>query len=180
MVLIARIWLLLVLLRGFGLQPEPSALRLIVQDVARQPIAGVQLHIADMSEGTWAITTDAQGSAAVVHLVGASAFVRDAFYGGHPLIIEPTTPKQGLRLGLIPGRERVVTLLLDDGHLFMTPEAVFSGSDPSLAQSSLDAAVPVQTTMRDMLRAIAIVLTGLGMLAIGALLLFRIRRSRKR
>ena len=132
----------LISLMLFWTQSPNSSLTLIVRDEADQPVPGLTLSLTDADGTRQSATTDATGRASFTGLPSVSITLTAATTAaGQPLVLDPTTPRDGMVLGLIPGATRVVPLRLVNGLLFLDPLEVFAGTDESADAIPAPAAV---------------------------------------
>jgi hypothetical protein len=104
----------------------PTAIQLQLLDEQNTPVHGVQVQL-DHGQMT-VIETNNEGIATLNPAQGNAVFVRAAILpDGTQLKIDPNTPRDGLRLALIPNTTRFVTLRVVNGLVFLDPEHLFSG-----------------------------------------------------
>jgi hypothetical protein len=110
--------------------PTPTtAIQITVLGVDDRPISGLTLTLQDGTQAV-SVLTDANGAALSLGLNGPAVFVTDAVLpDGKRVQIDPTTPRDGMRLGLIPNETRRIVLRFDPAAnlLFIDPEVLFSG-----------------------------------------------------
>jgi hypothetical protein len=123
----------------------PTAMQIQLLDEQNTPVHGVQVQL-DHGQMT-VIETNNEGIATLNPAQGNAVFVRAAILpDGTQLKIDPNTPRDGLRLALIPNTTRFVTLRVVDELVFLDPEHLFSGelAPPQLPPDSVPA--PQATT----------------------------------
>lgn len=124
------VWTSLLLVPGLA----ATTLRLEIVDGQGAPVVELALRVEDADGQPYDIQTNAEGQAVAGPLTGPVSYIRTATLAdGHALQVEPTTPTEGLRLGLIPDHERTVRLIADGGLLFLDPEELFPADDPAPA-----------------------------------------------
>lgn len=106
-----------------------TALRLVILNPSDQPIVNVRI-VVRVNGIEQSAVTDEQGVANFTSLSSDVVYVQQAFLAdGTELHIDPTTPQDGMRLGLVPQQTRNLVLRFDPATqlIFIDPAALFSG-----------------------------------------------------
>jgi hypothetical protein len=163
---------------------SPTALQIRLIDGQNIPVPLVQLQLEHGQ--TTVIETNNEGIATLNPAQGNAVFVREATLpDGTQLKIDPNTPRDGLRLALIPNTTRFVTLRVVDGLVFLDPEHLFSGelAPPQVPHESVPAPQATASSKPDRYQLIARMIGVFMMIALLFFLMvwtWRIVRYRRR